>query len=110
MLWGGQGQDLLHGLGGHDELHGEDNVVQLFAPNIPNHCGLGDSDTLVGGAGNDRLEGGYDGAIDTLTGGDGIDTFVQYLEWVYFDVAIEAEIDDMDDFVHGTDKISWQPV
>ncbi|MCV2402987.1 Ig-like domain-containing protein, partial [Marinomonas sp. C2222] len=55
--------DTLYGYSGSDELTGGEG-----------------GDILIGGAGNDILTGGFDeqddGSIDTMTGGDGEDTFV----------------------------------
>jgi Ca2+-binding RTX toxin-like protein len=57
-LYGGSGNDVLSGASGNDKLYGESGT-----------------DTLYGGAGGDYLEGGSDFEVDTLWGGDGLDTF-----------------------------------
>jgi Ca2+-binding RTX toxin-like protein len=55
------------------------------------------NDKLNGGAGNDRINGGSDG-VDLLFGSGGADTFV-------FDHATTATPNFLTDFVSGTDKI-----
>ena len=63
-----------------------------------NLSGAGGSDGLYGYEGQDTLNGGA--GNDSLTGGDGADVFV-------FNSALSAttNVDEITDFVHGTDKI-----
>lgn len=61
ILIGGAGNDTLRGGTGNDDLFGQAGV-----------------DHLYGEAGNDHLDGGSDGVDDYLTGGTGVDTFIQY--------------------------------
>jgi Ca2+-binding RTX toxin-like protein len=73
-LYGGGGNDEIHGVHGADILSGQDGNDTLYG-------GLdNDNDTLYGGYGDDRLEGGagndqlYDGpGLDILEGGAGDD-------------------------------------
>ena len=79
--WGGGGEDTLWGGGGNDTLHGGDGNDRLLGDNGHDALyGDGGTDTLLGGRGNDRLDGGNDQHVDQMTGGTGIDTFVQH-EW-----------------------------
>ncbi len=74
-LDGGLGDDYLDGGYGNDSLWGNYGV-----------------DKLLGGAGDDYVDGGIDGQRDIVTGGIGIDSFVQrilaldpeplYEEWI----------------------------
>lgn len=61
-IFGGVGNDQLEGGSGDDELFGEQGNDNLL--------GDSDNDTLIGG-----MAGGID-ELDTLTGGDGADSFV----------------------------------
>jgi Ca2+-binding RTX toxin-like protein len=101
-LQGGEGRDVILGLGGDDAISGGDGRDHLFGGdgNDTIKGGYG-RDYLSGGTGDDMLDGGYgrdvlyggDGAdalsggegrdwlagnasVDTLTGGSGWDTFV----------------------------------
>ena len=74
-LFGGEGNDVLFGLGGNDHLYGGSGDDILFG-------GSGD-DYLDGGAGHDRLFGGsgndiikYDSTDFLVDGGDGIDFLI----------------------------------
>lgn len=81
-LWGHLGNDALYGRDGADTLNG----------------GSG-NDYLVGGTGNDRISGGADN--DTLVGQAGVDTFV-------FENGFG--VDEITDFLSGTDKIDLSAV
>jgi VCBS repeat-containing protein len=109
-LIGGLGDDTLRGDGGNDQLDGGDDNDNLGG-------GAG-NDTLVGGEGNDTLEGndGVDtlqggngndtleaGALDTLTGGAGVDRF--NLNWVFSDSKLGAQAT-VTDFQSGVDKVA----
>ncbi|PKH05608.1 Ig-like domain-containing protein, partial [Moritella sp. Urea-trap-13] len=89
-LNGGDGDDLLSGLGKNDTLNGEAGNDILLGGN--------DNDTLNGGTDNDILIGGT--GNDILTGGSGIDTFV----WLDGTVAVPAT-DLITDFNILEDKI-----
>lgn len=65
-LSGGEGQDILYGQAGDDILYGE-------AGNDVLHGGRG-GDDLQGGDGNDWFHPGGDAFVDTIDGGDGVDT------------------------------------
>jgi Ca2+-binding RTX toxin-like protein len=75
-LGGGNGADLMLGLGGNDKLDGKggDDVL----------CGGDGADLLDGGAGNDTLDGGAGndvlnggtGDFDTMLGGEGNDVLL----------------------------------
>ena len=83
---GEDGDDILYGSGGDDELAGDDGVDALYggAGDDEVYGGSGD-DTLDGGAGKDELYGNY--GDDTLYGGDGND-YLQggYDLYYYFSV------------------------
>ncbi|HGW5376719.1 TPA: calcium-binding protein [Pseudomonas aeruginosa] len=75
VLTGGNGRDLIFGLGGNDRLEGGNGNDLLH--------GGGGNDILIGGAGNDQLYGGVGDDVliggagnDTLSGGVGNDRFV----------------------------------
>ncbi|MEP4196907.1 MAG: Ig-like domain-containing protein [Aliishimia sp.] len=80
-IWGGDGDDVMIGLGGNDILHGQDGNDTLTGSggdDILNGGdgddiidGVGGRDTLNGGAGNDMLTG--DVGVDTINGGEGLD-------------------------------------
>jgi len=74
-IYGHDGDDLRHGLGGNDWLYGDDGADELH--------GNADNDTLSGGAGSDMLYGG-DGD-DTLDGGAGNDILMGGAgnDWMY---------------------------
>ncbi|MGK7960726.1 calcium-binding protein, partial [Crocosphaera sp.] len=90
-LNGTNGDDTLQGNGGNDTLFGNQGNDQLEG-------GTG-FDLLSGDQGNDLLRGGLDN--DTLFGGEGNDLFV--LE--YFDAFSSNNLDIVEDFVQGEDKI-----
>ena len=83
----------MYGFGGNDRLSAELPVPTILEGSTGNDTLIGGSgdDTLIGGRGNDRLNGGTgrdvlsagagndklfadDGFIDTLSGGDGVDS------------------------------------
>ena len=79
-LFGGDGNDNLYGQYGNDTIYGENGNDNLY--------GYRGNDTLIGGLGNDLIVGAGlqytsttgpqsfgEGEIDTLTGGQGKDTF-----------------------------------
>ena len=90
-LFGGDGNDVIYGIGGEDyitggngddELHGNSGNDQIYGNNGADllqgqsgddemYGGSG-SDELIGGSGNDILNGGGDN--DELIGGSGVDT------------------------------------
>lgn len=71
-LGGNDSNNLLSGLGGHDEIYGNaGNDTLLGGDGNDSMEGNNGSDRLDGGAGNDSMEGGNDG--DTLLGGLGDD-------------------------------------
>ncbi len=88
-------------------IHGNngDNVI----------TGLGGSDTLLGGGGNDSLDGGagadyLDGGTgnDTLNGGAGNDTLMGGAgadSFVFAAAGAANGVDQIYDFVHGTDQL-----
>jgi len=90
ILYGGDGADVIYGIGGddiifggreNDELYGNSGSDSLFGSSgsdiLEGHSGNdflsggSDSDVLRGGSGNDRLMG--DSGDDTLSGGSGLD-------------------------------------
>jgi Ca2+-binding RTX toxin-like protein len=75
--YGGAGDDYLRGGSGADKLVGEDGNDRLIggAGNDWLVGGFG-ADLLQGQAGDDSLNGGDDGAVDQLFGGDGADDLV----------------------------------
>ncbi len=81
-VYGGAGNDMLHGGRGNDTLDGGDGVDFLY--------GFLGNDTLSGGAGNDWLFGGA--GNDTLNGGDGND-------WLYGEAG--------NDTLNGGDGDDW---
>src|SRR4029077_15667247 len=84
----GPGLDTLHGGTGNDTLNGGTNADLLY--------GEDGADTLNGGSsGNDTLDGGA--GNDSLTGGTGVDVFVFHSAF---------GLDNVTDFVSGTDKLS----
>lgn len=87
---GGAGQDFLYGVAGADTLHGDGGDDFLY--------GSAGNDTLHGDSGGDRLNGGA--GNDTLYGGTGRDAFV-------FGSTLDGanNVDTVEDFVSGTDKI-----
>lgn len=73
LLAGGNGDDELYGNSGNDEIYGNDGTDKLegHSGNDKLYGGNG-TDDLNGGSGDDQLWGG--GGNDTLAGGSGIDT------------------------------------
>jgi len=65
------GDDILKGGGGSDTLYGGTGNDHLY--------GQGGLDYLFGQDGDDYLDGGNDRAVDRLTGGQGIDTFIVWV-------------------------------
>jgi Ca2+-binding RTX toxin-like protein len=74
---GGAGNDYLRGGSGADKLSGGDGNDRLIG-GAGNDWLIGGSgaDLLQGQAGDDSLNGGDDGAVDQLFGGDGADDLV----------------------------------
>ncbi len=62
-LYGGDGNDFLHGLG--SRYGGNGNVTLDGGDGNDTLWGGGGNDTLIGGAGSDRLVGGHD--VETAT-------------------------------------------
>ena len=72
-ITGGRGNDELHGNSGDDVIHGNDGVDLLKGQSGNDELyGGNGTDELIGGSGNDILHGG--GGNDDLTGGSGVDT------------------------------------
>lgn len=67
QFWGGNGNDVILGGNGNDQLMGDAGDDQLN--------GQGGNDRLWGGNGNDVLVAIDSGTSDSVTGGEGIDTF-----------------------------------
>lgn len=81
-LFGGDGGDIIYGLGGNDTLNGEGGGDILYGGVGSDRLNGGDGgDKLYGGSGGDGLDGGAgndllfgdDASTDTLRGGDGND-------------------------------------
>lgn len=70
---GGDGNDILIGLGGNDTLSGDagDDILSGDAGNDVLSGGTG-ADTIMGGTGNDTITGGSEN--DTIYAGDGVDS------------------------------------
>jgi Ca2+-binding RTX toxin-like protein len=102
-LSGGIGNDVIYGGAGNDMLNGGDGNDQLYGDD-------GD-DRLNGGAGNDLLFGGS--GSDVLTGGAGADRFNlgddHARDTIVFNLGdsgmASAQIDTVENFHHGEDKI-----
>ena len=88
-LTGGTGNDTISGGAGSDRLFGLDGNDSLL--------GGTEADNMFGDNGNDWLDG--DAGQDRVTGGAGADSFV------YNDALASANLDYINDFVSGTDKI-----
>jgi serralysin len=74
-LTGGNGEDIINGLGGDDIIIGGNDDDTLSGGDGDDRLDGGNSsDSLFGGAGNDVLEGGN--SSDTLDGGAGNDTLL----------------------------------
>ncbi len=116
-LLGALGADVLIGGNGSDTASYEDNQGAVFVNltlgqgfgnasegdtfnSIENLVGTVFYDTFIGDGNANRLDGAF--GNDTLTGAGGADTFV-------FDTAFAPNnIDQIVDFVHGTDKIELE--
>ena len=72
-ITGGRGNDELHGNSGNDEVWGNDgaDILQGQSGNDVMYGGSG-ADQVIGGSGDDRLYGGS--GDDEVTGGSGVDT------------------------------------
>ena len=99
-LWGGTGDDWIHGYAGDDGLDGKEGSDILYGGGgDDNLAGGGDADTLFGDLGKDYLDGG--GGDDVMHGGEGDDEI-----WGDFhnpgDVeADEIKGDDDNDVIYG---------
>jgi hypothetical protein len=72
---GGDGNDTIHGGGGHEHLFGEAGDDSILGGDGGDTLSGGlDDDSLVGGAGDDHIDG--DGGIDHEEGGQGTDDLV----------------------------------
>jgi Ca2+-binding RTX toxin-like protein len=103
---GNAGNDTLVGMRGNDELFGSDGDDLIYGDNFTGESATDGSDILWGGIGNDQLfgRGGDDflvgqSGINTLSGGEGSDTFV------LSSYSLEGSQDIIKDYVDGTDKI-----
>ena len=121
IIRGGEGRDLINGSSGGDRIFGKEDNDTLN--------GDGGDDYLVGGNGNDLIDGGKRddliigveiegdnlslgrGEIDTLTGGEGNDTFfLGDSNGIYYDdgdnlTAGESDFALITDFNSGEDSI-----
>ena len=88
-LTGGAGNDTISGGAGSDRIFGLDGNDSLL--------GGSEADNMFGDNGNDWLDG--DAGQDRVTGGAGADSFV------YNDALASANLDYINDFISGTDKI-----
>jgi len=91
FLSGGAGDDRLNSGRGDDLLDGGAGNDRLIANE--------GNDRLLGGVGNDDLNGGE--GNDTLTGGAGNDTFL------FSTAPSSANQDEITDFIHTSDKLSF---
>ena len=74
-LFGGEGNDVLFGLGGNDHLYGGSGDDVLFGGNGDDYLDGGEGwDILFGGSGNDIIK--YDSSDFLVDGGDGIDFLI----------------------------------
>lgn len=131
-LYGENGNDILSGGNGNDKLYGHDQDDTLYGGNNNDYLsgGSGDdvlyggngSDTLYGssgedivrgGAGNDRLIGGS--GKDIMRGESGVDRFDfrsgDLLDWDALSGTRdqrERQLDVVEDFVIGTDKLDFR--
>ncbi|WP_341526863.1 calcium-binding protein [Nostoc sp. UHCC 0302] len=99
-----EGDDILLGQGGNDTLNGNEGDDLFYGGDGNDSCfGGAGIDTIKGGAGNDNLRGGA--GNDILTGGAGADRFI----FINFPTrafsAASVGLDNITDFVQGTDKI-----
>lgn len=122
MFNGGWGDDVLYGDLGNDAIYGEGGADNMF--------GLDGNDVLIGGGGNDTLSGGVGDdflrggkGADRLNGGAGIDTFAYGLPFTPWQYEVDSgyfryapngpwyvEIDVIEDFTSGTDKIDLRDI
>ena len=103
---GNEGNDTLVGMRGNDELFGSGGDDLIYGDNSTGESATDGSDILWGGFGDDQLfgRGGDDyligqSGINSLTGGEGSDTFV------LSSYSSEGSQDIIKDYVDGTDKI-----
>ena len=74
-LFGGEGNDVLFGLGGNDHLYGGSGDDILFGGSGDDYLDGGEGrDILFGGSGNDIIK--YDSSDFLVDGGDGIDFLI----------------------------------
>ena len=74
-LFGGEGNDVLFGLGGNDHLYGGSGDDVLFGGSGDDYLDGGEGrDILFGGSGNDIIK--YDSTDFLVDGGDGIDFLI----------------------------------
>ena len=74
-LFGGEGNDVLFGLGGNDHLYGGSGDDVLFGGSGDDYLDGGEGqDILFGGSGNDIIK--YDSSDFLVDGGDGIDFLI----------------------------------
>jgi VCBS repeat-containing protein len=104
-LYGGNQDDTLSGGSGHDSLSGDSGNDILVGELGEDRLSGGDgNDSLNGNEGDDRLEGGA--GQDNLVGGLGADVLAGGLDPDTFGLDPTASgVDDITDFVGGTDKI-----
>lgn len=71
-IYGGNGNDTIHGLYGADYLYGEDGVDTMYGGDGADYMSGGnDHDIMAGEGGDDAMDG--DGDIDFMAGGNGDD-------------------------------------
>jgi Ca2+-binding RTX toxin-like protein len=79
-LYGGEATDYLYGQGGNDHVYGGGGDDWIFGGSENDTLfGEAGADQLFGELGNDRLDGGHDHQWDRLTGGSGLDTFIDHV-------------------------------
>jgi hypothetical protein len=83
-------------------LIGSQDDDELYGTSV-----LGESDTIVGGAGDDYLVGREGG--DVLTGGDGDDVFA-YWATPWINDSFGAHIDTITDFTSGVDRFDFSEI
>lgn len=118
---GGAGNDSLDGGGGNDSLVGNaGNDTLLGGTGADTLAGGDGDDSLDGGDGNDQMSGG-DGN-DSIVGGDGDDYFrpgsgsdtmdggsgVDTIHYRTGDFGVGVGVDEIANFVGGTDKLAFQ--
>lgn len=99
FILGGTGADRLNGGAGQDSLYGDSgNDTVIGGVGADALYGGGGSDTFLGGSGQDALSGGADNLRDVFD----------------FNVASESAVgvrrDQINQFVHGTDKIDLSDI